>query len=190
MGIDSIQHENLETISIEQKPPLQKHKIGEEILDSHIHDDHGDPHKAALDDTDADGKVKLTTWAAVFFLGLTFVSSLGFTLNSFLSVATLVALDLQGSFKNVNWVAGGFSLSGSVAFAIAGQLSDYLGRKDVVVLGQIFLLLGHLVGATAYTFNQVIAGMVLLGVGTGMTFVYVSTFSLCQLFDAMHITDI
>lgn len=174
MGADRSSSENIEAISPAQNLGLPKNKIGEEVLDPHIHDDHGDPHQAALNDADSDGKVKWTTWAAVIFLGLTFVSSLGFTLNSFLSVATVVAVELQGSTKNVNWVSGGFSLSGSIAFAIAGQLSDYLGRKDVVVVGQAFLLVGHLVGATAQTFNQVIAAMVLLGAGTGIAFVYVA----------------
>ncbi|KAK5200434.1 hypothetical protein LTR72_009684 [Exophiala xenobiotica] len=80
-------------------------------------------------------------------------------------------MELQGNLNNVNWVAGGFSLGGSVAFALAGGFSDYLGRKDIIVTGQIFLLIGHLVGATAQTFNQIIAAMTILGVGTGMTFV-------------------
>lgn len=170
---DRTQQENIEVLPSEPAVKTSKHRIGEEVLDSHIHDDHGDPHKAALEGADEETRVDWTTCAAVFFLGLTFLSSLGFTLNCFLSVATLVALQLQGSTNNVNWVAGGFSLSGSVAFAIAGQLSDYLGRKDVIVLGQAFLLVGHLTCATAQSFNQVIAGMVLLGVGTGICFVYV-----------------
>lgn len=171
MGTDTIQQESFDQISPlgEQKPPVGK--IGEEVLDSRIHDDHGDPHRAALEDANAEGKVKATTWAAVFFLGITFVASLSFTLNSFASIATLVAMDLQGSLDNVNWVAGGFSLGGSVAFALAGGFSDYLGRKDIIVTGQIFLLIGHLVGATAQSFNQIIAAMTILGVGTGMTFV-------------------
>lgn len=149
---------------------MTRGKIGEESLDPHIFDDHGDPHQAALD-ANTDGKVTLKTWAAVFFLGVTFMSSLNFTLNSFIPVATTVAMEIQGSVDNVNWIAGGWSLGGSVAFAIAGQLSDLLGRKHVVLVGQGFLLVGHLVGASAQTFNQIIAAMVLLGVGTGITFV-------------------
>jgi hypothetical protein len=154
------QHENISTAP---------HKIGEEVLDPHVRDDHGDPHQAALDDAEDDGHVTASTWAAIFFLGITCVSSLNFTLNSFVPVATLVAMDLQGNLNNVNWVSGGWSLGGSVAFAVAGQLSDYFGRKDVVVVGQLFPLVGHLVGATAQSFGQVLAAMVLLGIGTGTT---------------------
>jgi hypothetical protein len=171
MGAEILQQENIEGISPVEEPKPAMGKIGEEVLDPHIHDDHGDPHRAALDDVDAEGKVKAATWGAVFFLGITFISSLSFTLNSFASIATLVAMELQGNLNNVNWVAGGFSLGGSIAFALAGGFSDYLGRKDIIVTGQIFLLIGHLVGATAQTFNQIIAAMTILGVGTGMTFV-------------------
>jgi hypothetical protein len=171
MGSFNNSQDEIETVSyVEDGRPLTQ-KIGEEVLDPQIHDDHGDAHKAALEDADADGHVAASTWAAVFFLGFTFIPALSFTLNSFVPVASVVALQLQGNLHNLNWISGGFSLGGSVAFAIAGQLSDYLGRKDIIVGGQIFLLIGHLIGATAQTFHQVIAAMVLLGLGTGATFV-------------------
>jgi len=175
MGVDSAQQEEIE--NIETTSPAERvrkpstHKIGEEVLDPHIHDDHGDPHAAALENADVEVKVTLLTWTAVFFLGMTFFSSISFTLNSLIPVATSVAMELQGSLDNVNWIAGGWSLAGSVSFAIAGQMSDYFGRKDVLMVGQAFLLLGHVVGASAQSVSQVIAAMVLLGVGTGTTFV-------------------
>jgi dipeptide/tripeptide permease len=50
-------------------------------------------------------------------------------------------------------------------------MSDYFGRKDVLMVGQAFLLFGHVVGASAQSVSQVIAAMALLGVGTGTTFV-------------------
>lgn len=39
-------------------------EVGQERLDSHIRDDHNDPHKAALEDIDPDQKVTKLTWAA------------------------------------------------------------------------------------------------------------------------------
>ena len=39
-------------------------EVGQERLDSHIRDDHNDPHKAALEDIDPDQKVTKSTWAA------------------------------------------------------------------------------------------------------------------------------
>ncbi|KIW21686.1 hypothetical protein PV08_02266 [Exophiala spinifera] len=171
MGSYNADHDEIETRPQREDGGPSAHKIGEEVLDARIHDDHGDAHKAALEDADADGHVAASTWAAVFFLGFTFIPALSFTLNSFVPVASVVALQLQDNLHNLNWISGGFSLGGSVAFAIAGQLSDYLGRKDIILGGQTFLLVGHLVGATAQTLDQVIAAMVLLGLGTGATFV-------------------
>ncbi|KAH8691682.1 putative siderophore iron transporter, partial [Talaromyces proteolyticus] len=122
-------------------------------------------------------RVSASTWAAVFFLGMTFLPSITFSLSTFVPVGTTVALKLQGNTNNVNWLAGGWSLSGSVAFAIAGQLSDYMGRKQVVFTGQVLLLIGHLVGATAQGLNQIIAAMVIIGAGTGIVFVIYASIS-------------
>ena len=145
--------------------------VGNEILDTHIRDDHGDPHRAALEDIDPDAKVTISTWAAVFFLGFTFQPSLSFTILTVFPILVPIALELQGTTTNVNWMASGWSLSGSISFAIAGQLSDYFGRKHILMFGQGLLIVGHIVGATARTVNQGIAAMVILGAGTGTTFV-------------------
>jgi hypothetical protein len=146
--------------------------IGNELLDPHIYDDHGDPHRAALEDVNADRRVSASTWLAVFFLGFTFHPSLSFTILTVFAVLVPMALEIQGSVVNVSWMASAWSLSGSVAFAIAGQLSDYLGRKQVLLFGQGLLIVGHIICATAETVDQVIAGMTVLGFGAGTTFVY------------------
>lgn len=170
MGSDNIDQENIETVRIDGSQPLKK-AIGEEVLDPHIRDDHGDPHQAALADANSDDKVTASTWAAVFFLGLTFQSSIAFSLYTIVPVGVTIANQLQGSTLNVNWIAAGWSLAGSVSFAIAGQLSDYFGRKQILLGGQVILLIGHTVGASAQSLGQVIAAMALLGAGTGSTFV-------------------
>lgn len=78
-----------------------------------------------------------------------------------------MSIELQGSTVNTNWLAAGWSLAGSVAFAIAGQLSDYFGRKHILLFGQILLIIGHIVAASAQSVNQGIAGMAIIGAGTG-----------------------
>lgn len=52
----------------------------EDKLDPHIRDDHGDPHRAALEDIDSTAIVTKSTFAAVFFLGFTFQPSLSFAM--------------------------------------------------------------------------------------------------------------
>lgn len=80
-----------------------------------------------------------------------------------------MAMALQGNTDHSNWIASGWSLAGSVAFAIAGQMSDYFGRRYILMLGQAFLIVGHIVAATANSLNQAIAGMVIIGFGTGQS---------------------
>jgi MFS family permease len=140
-------------------------------LDEHIHDDHGDPHRAALEDIDPNAKVSRSTWAAVFFLAFTFQPSLSFTILCAFPILGPIALELQGNTTNVNWMASGFTLTGSVSFAIAGQLSDYFGRRWLLLFAQALLIAGHIVGATANTVNQGIAAMAILGFGCGTCFV-------------------
>lgn len=151
--------------------PLARGKIGEEALDRHIYDDKGDPHRTALEDCDADGKVSMSTLAAIFFVIFTVHPALSFTLLTVFPILGPIGLELQGSTLNVNWMASGWSLAGGVAFALAGQLSDYFGRRGILLAGQALLIVGHIVGATAQSVNQCIAGMTILGLGTGTIFV-------------------
>lgn len=147
------------------------HDIGHEELDPHIYDDNGDPHRTALEDRDADGKVSRSTIVAIFFLSFTVHPGLSFTLLTIFPILARIGLDLQGSPLNVNWMVSGWTVGGSVAFAIAGQLSDYFGRRYIILSGQGLLIVGHIVGSTAQSVNQCIAGMVILGLGTGTIFV-------------------
>lgn len=50
-------------------------------------------------------------------------------------------------------------------------MSDYFGRRYLLMFGQVLLILGYIVGATAQSLNQCIAAMVILGFGTGTTFI-------------------
>ncbi|KAI9818748.1 MAG: hypothetical protein M1827_007568 [Pycnora praestabilis] len=151
----------------------QHHQVGlvDDVLDTHIRDDHGDPHRAALEDVNPDQKITKSTMAAVFFLGFTFQPSLSFTIYTIYPILVPISLALQGNTNNVNWMSSGWTVGGSVSFAIAGQLSDYFGRRYILLFGQALLILGHIIGATAHSMNQAIAAMVVLGFGTGTTFV-------------------
>ena len=62
-------------------------------------------------------------------------------------------------------MASGWPLAGSIAFAIAGQTSDYFGHRYILLFGQALLILGHIIGCTANSVNQGIAAMVILGFG-------------------------
>ncbi|KAL2847856.1 fungal trichothecene efflux pump [Aspergillus pseudoustus] len=129
--------------------------------------------RAASRGADVDAPVNITrsTWAAVFFLGFTFQPALTFTVLFVFPVIIPIATELQGSSNNSNWLASGWSLGGSIGFALAGQLSDQFGRRWILLGGQILLIIGYIIGATAQDLNQCIAAMSICGFGTGTTFV-------------------
>ncbi|KAH6970586.1 fungal trichothecene efflux pump-domain-containing protein [Ilyonectria sp. MPI-CAGE-AT-0026] len=49
-----------------------------------------------------------------------------------------------------------------------GALSDILGRRYVVIMGSLFIIVGQIVCTTAHTMNVFICGMALSGVGAGI----------------------
>lgn len=152
-----------------EQPDDLERELGK--LDSHIADDHGDPHKAALEDTTRRPMTR-STWAAIFFLGFTFQPALCFSILTIFPILVPISLSVQGSLEHVNWMASGWSLAGAISFGVAGQVSDIFGRRHVLLAGQALLILGYIVGATAHSMGQLIASMVILGLGTGCAFVY------------------
>lgn len=84
--------------------------VGHEVLDPHISDDRGDPRRAALEDINPNAKVTLSTWAAAFFIGSTYTPSITCTILLVFPILVPIGLDLDGSTKNVNWMASGWSL--------------------------------------------------------------------------------
>jgi MFS family permease len=80
------------------------------------------------------------------FMGLGFVGPVGI---GFLLVAAIVvqigeALD---GVSSITWIIGAWSIAASVAYPIAGSLSDVFGRRYLVALGQVFTIIGG-VGST------------------------------------------
>lgn len=47
-----------------------------------------------------------------------------------------------GDAENTVWIAGGWSVASAVSFSIAGGWSDILGRRWVVLSGQVITLIG------------------------------------------------
>lgn len=126
-----------------QVPSAYVGDIAHERLDSHIRAVHNDLRRAALENVDPDQKVTKSRWAALFFLGFTFQPSLSFTILMAFPIMVPIAIDLQGTTLNVNWMASGWSLAGSIA--IAGQTSDYFGRRYILLFGQALLVIGHII---------------------------------------------
>ena len=101
-----------------------------------------DPHRAALED-DVKQKLPAKTWAAVFFLGFTFQPALAFSILGVFPIISVIATDVQGSTTNSAWMSSGWTLGGTIAFAIAGRVSDIFGRRYVLLSGQVILIVSY-----------------------------------------------
>lgn len=56
-------------------------------------------------------------------------------------------------------------MGGTIAFMICGANSDLFGRRWFILVGNICLFVGSILGATAKDTKQVIAGMAIIGFG-------------------------
>ncbi|ETI23080.1 hypothetical protein G647_04876 [Cladophialophora carrionii CBS 160.54] len=136
--------------------------------DTYLEDD---PHRAALEDNpDRPEKLTWGTVLSIFFLGLAFVGPVsgGFLLIT--AILFQIGTEL-GDVSNIAWMPGGWSIASSVSFSIAGSLSDIFGRRYVTLSGQLFAVVGAIVGATAQTTTTVVVACTLLGFATGIIFV-------------------
>ena len=148
-----------------------------------------DPHRAALED-DKKHRLPAKTSAAVFFLGFTFHPALACSILGVFPIITVIAMDVAGTMTNSSWMSSGWTLAGTIAFSIAGRLSDIFGRRYVLLFGQLVLIISYvwffaiqpwfgkwtdqklkIVGATAHSLNQLIAAMAIGGFGTGIALV-------------------
>lgn len=101
-----------------------------------------DPHRAALED-DVQQKLPFKTWMAVFFLGFTFQPALAFSILGVFPIISVIATEIQGSTQNSAWMSSGWTLGGTIAFAIAGRVSDIFGRRYVLLFGQALLVVSY-----------------------------------------------
>ncbi|EED16309.1 siderophore iron transporter, putative [Talaromyces stipitatus ATCC 10500] len=117
-----------------------------------------------------DPKVSASTIMAVFFMGMTYVPAItcGLVLSSFLLAQIGVQLN---DTKNVSWIPTAWSVASAVSFAIAGGLSDIFGRRNVLLSGQVIVLVGSIVAGTAKTVLTIVAGSTIIGFGAGIIFV-------------------
>ena len=114
-----------------------------------------DPHRAALEN-DYKQKLPGKTWAAVFFLGFTFQPALAFSILGVFPIISVIAMDVHGTTINSAWMSSGWTLGGTIAFAIAGRISDIFGRRYVLLSGQSILLLSYVCSHPKYPLGLMI----------------------------------
>lgn len=91
----------------------------------------------------------------------------------FTSLAAIVVqvADHLGNDVDYAWIVGAWSLASACSFSVGGPLSDVFGRRNLVLAGQITVLIGSIVGATAQSVASLVAAETVIGAGAGFIFV-------------------
>jgi MFS family permease len=63
------------------------------------------------------------------------------------------------------WMVSVYFITGLVAFMICGPNSDLFGRRWFLISGNVFVVVGYIIGGTAKNFTQIVVGMAIAGVG-------------------------
>ncbi|KAJ4340576.1 hypothetical protein N0V95_007475 [Ascochyta clinopodiicola] len=94
--------------------------------------------------------------------------ALGFTCIA--SIIVPVTNDL-GADVDFAWVVGAWSLASACSFSLAGPLSDIFGRRELILGGQLIVMIGCVVSGAGKDVSTLVAGETLIGLGTGFVFV-------------------
>ncbi|KAH7344394.1 major facilitator superfamily transporter [Pyrenochaeta sp. MPI-SDFR-AT-0127] len=129
-----------------------------------------DPHNAALQDNPESVKVSWGTWAAVFFLAISFGPPIGLGVVTYASVIFPITSAL-GDASAITWATGSWGLASAVSFGLTGPLSDVFGRRWPILIGQALAIVGCSVCAAAQNTNMLIAGQATNGFASGLIFI-------------------
>ncbi|KAL6161763.1 hypothetical protein ACJQWK_08309 [Exserohilum turcicum] len=83
------------------------------------------------------------------------------------SIITLLQKDIGGADRSA-WFAIAYLIPLASVCPFVGALSDLFGRQKVAIVGQLTLIIGPIITATAHNMNVAIAGQVFSGVGAGL----------------------
>ena len=75
------------------------------------------------------------------FLGLAIAAPVGIGALWVFPIIEIIGQDL-GSTADVGWIASGWSIGSAVSFSLAGSFSDIFGRKYVIIIGHVLVVIG------------------------------------------------
>ncbi|KUJ21446.1 MFS general substrate transporter [Mollisia scopiformis] len=111
-----------------------------------------------------DDHVTAKTWAVVLAAsyGISF-----FPVPFFSTIQNDIAAELGSTVAQGTWFTSVYSLGGTIAFMLCGANSDLFGRRAFILLGNVLMLIGSILGGTSHSLGQSIAAHVFLGFGGG-----------------------
>jgi MFS family permease len=78
-----------------------------------------------------------------------------------------MAVEFGSPSTEGTWLTSVYSLGGTIAFMLCGANSDLFGRRAFILLGNVLVLIGTILGGTSHSINQSIAAHAFLGFGGG-----------------------
>jgi sugar porter (SP) family MFS transporter len=96
--------------------------------------------------------------------GLLYGYDLGVISGALLFIDKDITLTTNQTALVVSAVLGG----GSIATLISGPLADWIGRKKMLIIAAVILIIGTLIIAISYNFSTLLTGRLVQGIGVGI----------------------
>jgi MFS family permease len=75
-------------------------------------------------------------------------------------------LDISSQYS---WLGVAINLGYVSTAPSAGYLQDMFGRRNALIIGSLFDILGNIIIATSHSFPQIVAGSIIAGIGSAIT---------------------
>ena len=85
----------------------------------------------------------------------------------FSTIQTEMAVSFGSRAAMGTWLTSVYSIGGTISFMVFGANSDLFGRRAFILLGNVLMIVGSIVGGTSHSIGQSIAAHVMFGVGGG-----------------------
>lgn len=145
------------------------------------------PSGAPLDRTPSQaakmGKKKIIIVMTALCLAL-FLAALDMTIIS--TALPTIAADFKASESGYSWIASSYLLANAACIPLWGKISDIWGRKPIILLANVWFLVGSLICALAKNMAMIVAGRAIQGIGGG-GIIIMANISVTDLFSMRYV---
>ena len=107
-------------------------------------------------------------FSVILFLVVALVSVGQLTNTIYVPAMAMIAHDMHIHPERVEMLIGGYLLTYGLSQFIYGPLSDLYGRRPIIIVGLIIFAIGSFLATLATTFNALLYGCLIQGLGTGV----------------------
>lgn len=110
---------------------------------------------------------RLFTFFIVLFAGIGGVLY-GYDIGVISGALLFMKKDISLSTTELSLIVAAVLVGGSIATFISGPLADYFGRKKMISIAAVFVIVGTIVLVGSYEFSTVLTGRLIQGIGIGI----------------------